>query len=132
VAANATAVVDTQTIRVAIGLEEGQRVATPEDIEQTLSGGGSVPVNHDYPTTDNLRVLDNANAPVEGALLFAYTAVNWNSGHRGENDSTARSITGPDGRWQGIMMLNPGNYVLLVYKPGELQAKTVSLTVASP
>lgn len=114
---------------MAAGGYTSERATNLDKIDQVI-GPGTIPVNHNYGGTDNLRVLDPAGNGVDNVLIYAYLAEDYNAGRRTMNYVVARSITTADGRWERDMYLDAGVYVLVFFKQGYYGPKAVQITVA--
>lgn len=95
-----------------------------------ILGNGTVPVDHDYGGTDALRVLDNVAAPVASATITAYSKADYDAGNRASIYIKGLTTTKPDGRWLNPISLMPGEFYLIVSKPGEFQTTIKALTVS--
>jgi hypothetical protein len=93
---------------------------------QSSQGDGDVLVDHNYGGEDELRITAGG-VGVDGATIRAYLTVEYDSG-----TYTVRgtATTGSDGRWVEPMMLDAGDYTLVISKPGRYAASTVEVTVA--
>lgn len=105
------------------------RDATPVTKSEIQGAGGTV-VDHDYGGTDALAVLTTAGARVAGVTIRAYREADYTAGNRGNDYVVAQTLTDSDGRWSQPMLLDPGDYTLLLFKRGSIESKAVSLTVA--
>jgi hypothetical protein len=104
------------------------RDGTPAKVTD-LTGVGAVPVDHDYGGTDELAVRTATGAGVDGANVWAYRTEDYDAGRRGREFVVAAATTDAAGRWERPMLLDPGEYTLLVFKQGAINAKTHPLTV---
>ena len=105
------------------------RDATPLRADE-LTGGGEALVDHDYGSADALTVMTPAGARVDNATILAYRQSDYDAGRRTPEYVVASTKTDVNGRWASPMMLDPGNYTLLVYKQGAIQSTTVDLIVS--
>jgi len=94
------------------------------------SGTGGISINHNTPTTDNLRAVNTAGVGIPNVQIFAFLASDYQAGNIGSAFLQATAVTGPDGRWLNTMMLAPQTYTFLFGDPGEFQtgAKTLTIT----
>lgn len=126
-----------QTLTVQV---QGQPGDTSIDVETVLvdvtpaaagdlAGMGSVPIDHNYGSIDNLRIVDPSNAGVQDVTISAYLEADYDAGNYTAAFLKGRTKTGADGRWLNPIALNPGDYVLVVAKPGHIQTETVVITV---
>jgi hypothetical protein len=90
----------------------------------------AVMVDHDYGGADALQIVRNDGHPIDGATVHAFVSADWAANRREPEYIVARALTDANGRWTSPMLLNPGNYVLLVYKAGEITSDTFDVTVA--
>lgn len=94
-----------------------------------VSGDGSIVVDHDYGETDALRVT-SGGAGIDNVTIKAYRLADWTAGSRSSTFVVATAMTKADGRWNGPMSLDAGDYVLVFSKQGAFRAKTVEITIA--
>jgi hypothetical protein len=99
-----------------------------EPVSSALLGIGSVAVNHNYPTANNLTLQTSHGAGIGGATIRAYLAAAY-----AINPITAvvRGLTETisDGTWANPVYLDPGDYTIVFVAQGYLTT-AVSLTVA--
>jgi hypothetical protein len=90
------------------------------------TGSGSVPVDHNYGGADALRILEN-DSPFDDATIRAFLAADYAA-----SNFTVQGETSTDnaGRWVAALDLDPGDYSLVVSKPGEIITKVIPLTVS--
>jgi len=100
-------------------------------IATTGQGYGQVPINHDYPLTDSMTILDETLAPVADARVRVYSKTNYDAGRVSENYVIGSTTTDVDGHWIDFIWLDPADYVVVVTKAG-LQTQTVDVTVSAP
>lgn len=92
----------------------------------TWAGLGDILVDHNYGGTDALRVTQDG-VGIDGATIRAYRTTDYNAGtytKRGE------AVTGTDGRWIAPMMLDAGDYTLVISKSSAYQSQVVEITVS--
>jgi hypothetical protein len=105
------------------------RLFTPAQLSD-LIGSGHVVVDHNYGGTDNLTVVSTTGARVANATISAFLASDYNAGRRTSAFVVGMTTTDVNGHWVQPLLLDPGAYILLVYKQGEFQSATVALTVS--
>ena len=94
-------------------------------------GDGSIYVDHDYPTTDSMRILNDNPPydPIEDAFVYFFLTEDWNAGRRNKDrylQAWTRTIN--DGRFLQGVYIDPNEYTVLVVKAGA-HHKTKELTV---
>jgi hypothetical protein len=94
-----------------------------------LVGSGSTPVDHNYGSIDNLRVVDPLGAGIQDVTISAYLEADYDAGNYGPGFLKGRTTTGVDGRWRNPIALDPASYVLVLSKPGVLETEAVTFTV---
>lgn len=94
-----------------------------------LIGSGSNIVDHDYGGEDALAVMTRSGARIDQATIRAYLAADYNAGRRGTEFLVSQTTTNVEGRWVSPMMLDAGDYVLIIFKQGAIETKMVTLTV---
>ena len=94
-----------------------------------FSGTGTVLVNHNYPTTDNMTLLDGAGMPIVGACIYIYLAADFVAGRLAPEYIVARSLTTEGGVWANPVALNPGSYYAYFFKQGSMTPTNVAFTV---
>ena len=95
-----------------------------------IVGSGSVEVNHDYGSTDNLRYITPQAAGIGDAVVRAYLTADYNQGNRAREFIRAEVRTSSDGRWQQTMMLDPNSYTLVYFKSGAYGPDIRQITVS--
>ena len=103
------------------------RDATPLRGEEVI-GSGEVIVDHNYPSSDAMRVLGSQGQSLDGVRITAYLASDYNSGARGPSFIRGQTTTDANGRWRSPLMLQPESYVLLATRSG-YTATLISLGV---
>jgi hypothetical protein len=87
----------------------------------------AVMVNHNYPDTDDLRVVDVANEPVEGVVITVFTLANYAAGI--VDTWVAQTDTDTNGRWtQPIDLDEAETYVVHFEKISEYGPTTIEIT----
>jgi hypothetical protein len=95
-----------------------------------VSGKGDTEVDHNYPTSDNLRVLDGDSNPVEGVTVTAFLKTDYDAGNRGTGYVRGRTTTLDDGRWEHAIYLDTGTtYTIQFTKSGAIEITTQEITV---
>lgn len=92
-------------------------------------GNGSVLVNHDYPTDDNMTLLDGAGMPIVGACIYIYTAADYTANNLGPTYIVGKSTTTTGGKWNRPIALNPGSYYAYYFKQGAMTPTAVAFVV---
>jgi hypothetical protein len=100
--------------------------------DQPAIGNGCVPVNHDYPTIDNLSYRLSDCCGVAGASVKIFPATSLVNGDFSNAALIAETITTAAGHWQHVINMNPGTYVLVFEKPGVAGPDFVDLTIPEP
>jgi hypothetical protein len=104
------------------------RDVTPAKITD-FTGGGSVLVDHNYGGTDALTVMTLSNVRIDNATILAYRRDDYLAGQRTSEFVVGQTTTNVDGRWVSPIMLDVGEYTLLVYRQGVITAKSFNLSV---
>jgi hypothetical protein len=95
-----------------------------------VAGRGDTEVDHNYPTSDNLRVLNQDSDPVSGATISAFLKTDYDAGNRGTGYLKGRTSTLDDGRWaQPIYLATGVTYTIQVTKSGSIEITTTEITV---
>ena len=94
-----------------------------------LVGTGSIPVDHNYGSIDNYRVVDPGGAGVQDMTISAYLESDYDAGNYGPGFLKGRTTTDVNGRWRNPIALDPAAYVLVLSKPGEYETEAVVITV---
>lgn len=101
----------------------------PKPSTSSLDGDGSILVNHDYGGTDALKIVDQFGVGIDNATVRVYTADDYNAGSTELQFVVAETRTDVNGRWESSLMLDPGDYVLLVFKQKVAAPQAIELTV---
>lgn len=89
----------------------------PAAVVKTNLSMGKVLVDHDYGSSDNLRVVGPNGAPIGDAKVFAFKQADWLAYNRRVPEQATTTLA--DGRWGTPMRLEPGfTYVLVVERRG--------------
>jgi hypothetical protein len=89
---------------------------------------GPVAVDHDTGGTDAMRFVGATGAGIAGASVRIYDRADWDAGRRAATSVRASTGTRPDGRWTTPLMLDPGDYAVLISYPG-FQPSVTYITV---
>lgn len=92
---------------------------------------GAVAVDQDYGGDDSLTVVTEAGAGIDGATIRAYLASDYAAGNTGAAFIVSQTLTDVAGHWVTPMLLDPGNYTLLIFRQGLNLARVVPLTVTA-
>ena len=95
----------------------------------TLLGVGAVAVTENYGGDGEYRVIDLDGSPVSEAWVRAFTMENWEHGNRTNEYMAAQTITDTAGNWLTPLMLDPGEYVLIIFKKDVFRTTLVNLIV---
>jgi hypothetical protein len=91
-------------------------------------GTGSVAVDHDYPTANNLKFATSGGQGIGGALVRAYLASEYASSPAAAT-IRGQTLTLDSGAWANVIDLDPGSYQV-VFKAEGFETTVVSLTVS--
>jgi hypothetical protein len=83
-----------------------------------LLGGGHVRVTHDYGGDDNLAYRTGQGQGIAGATVLVFLKEDYDAGRRQDGFARARTTTDNAGRWRHVLMLEPGDYVMVAYRTG--------------
>jgi hypothetical protein len=126
---------DVVSIRV-IGLAADTAVDTVASLRDVtpakmadLQGSGPIQVDHDYGGPDNLAVETSTGVRVDNASIRCFRYADYASGRRSQEFVVATVSTDVNGRWTSPMMLDVGDYSLLVFKQGVIRPRVVHLVV---
>lgn len=105
--------------------------AAVQDVRDNLTtGSGSVSgINHNYPTTDNLLLIDENGNPLSQVEVHIFTKAKWDAGNRESSDREAQTFTDVNGRWTDTVSLDPGVYVIAGKRAGATQVDETEFTV---
>lgn len=131
----------TRTIMVsrAIALESGDRVsvrvrgapgdtsvtvvATLRDstpvLQSDILGVGEILVDHDYPTTDNMRATTPDGVGIQDVDIKAFLTSEYDAGLRSGEAIRGQTKTDVNGRWIASLSLDAGNYTFVFARPGK-------------
>ena len=120
-----------QVYRVPVNLLAADLAVLPVTQELSKSGTGSQRVTHNYGSPDALvyRHGPDASCGIGGARVRAFPAGAYAAGER--ELFTASTETTADGRWAGVLQLDPGNYILEFSKLGAFGPDTIAITVTT-
>jgi hypothetical protein len=104
---------DDLSVNVAATLRDSTPLRGPE-----VFGAGDIPVDHDYPTEDNLRVVTALDAGVPNAKIRAFLEADYSAGRRSSAYVRGQTTTAADGRWSEPLALAAGRYSFVVTRAG--------------
>jgi hypothetical protein len=78
------------------------------------TGTGTIPVDHDFGGDDALRFESAPGVGIGNAEVRAYRRVDYDMGLHSSQYVVAWTTTGDDGRWRSPLMLDPGDYAILM------------------
>ncbi len=93
-----------------------------------IVGTGTVSIDHNFGSTDALRILANGT-PVADVNIRAFVTTDYAAGRKANLYVVGQSKTGTNGRWVAAMRLDPGSYTLEFSKPGQYRINTTTITV---
>jgi hypothetical protein len=128
-----------QTLEV---LVTGNNLDTVVDVEAVLDdttpatitdlvGEGSIPVDHNYGGTDELRIVSAPDVGVLDANITAFLKSDYDSGNRSHQYVRGRTTTNINGRWRNTLALAPEVYVLVISKPQVIVTYTHELDLTA-
>ena len=90
---------------------------------------GSIPVDHNYPTTDSLRYLDVQGSGIDNASIVIYLKDDYINNNKSKDFIKGSSTTKMDGRWNSPIYLDSDlTFIVEFYKQGEFQVTTSEIT----
>ena len=93
------------------------------------TGPGTIQVDHDYCTPDELAYTDPDGNGIVGATILAFAKADYDAGSRDLEHAVASSSTMANGRWSYAMLLCDGeDYVLVFEKTGYFGPTAVEIT----
>jgi hypothetical protein len=115
---------------IGVCIENGRTKLTEAAIENLLeqTGGGSIPVDQDFPTENALCYIKNG-IPVDNAEIKAYLKSDYCAGRRSNEYVKGASVTTVTGDWLTPIMLDPAEYIIQFFKQGECGPDTACITV---
>lgn len=113
----------------AVSLTSSLRDVTPAKVTD-LVGSGAVPVDHDYGGTDELAVQTPDGVGIAGVSVIVYYAADYDASRRSAAYVIATGKTTVGGRWVAPILINPGDYVLVMEKSPGFRAQAKRLTVS--
>jgi hypothetical protein len=87
------------------------------DLPDVSAGNGDILVDNNYGGTDALTITDSIGNPIDEATIRAYLTSEYNAGNY--TNVLASATTGTDGKWIAPMMLDAGQYTLIVSATGQ-------------
>lgn len=103
---------------------------TPVTVGES-TGTGQTLVDHNYPTANNMTLLDGAGEPIVGACIYIYLDADFTDGNLAPEFIVAKSTTIEGGIWKQPVALNDGAYVAYFFKQGVMSPTSLSFTVGS-
>lgn len=100
------------------------RDSTPV-LRSEVLGIGNINVDHDYPTTDNMRVITPEGAGIQNVDIKTYLTSDYNAGIRGVDAIRGQTKTDAEGRWSAPFDLGAGSYTFVFTGTGRLPALQV-------
>lgn len=107
---------------------------TPANL--TVGGTGTTPpapftntvqVDHNYPTTDNLRYMAPDGTPIQGAQIRVYLKSDYDAGRL--SSPVGVSLTDAFGRWTNPVLVNPGfSYTVQFFLPNQFGPDVITVT----
>jgi hypothetical protein len=94
-----------------------------------VGGGGSTPVDHNFPNTGDMLILLSDDTPVIGACIYIYTQADYTAGNTEPQYVIGQSVTTNGGAWKYPISLDAGSYVAYVFKQGVMSATTLNFVV---
>ena len=110
-------------------IDGGVIVSAPITLIERTIGSGTIYINHNYPTVDNLLVADPDGSPQGGVLIKWYLKSDWDAGNRGASFARGETVTNTDGRWNTGLFVTAGEITLTFSKTG-YYFKNRSITVS--
>jgi len=101
-------------------------------IRTALTGAGSVRVDHDFGSTDALRIVDGDGDGLDGVWIQCFLKSDYDAGHLSEDYCVATTQTTVTGRWIRPMYLDPATYTLVAFKENIYGPDAVEITVEEP
>jgi len=95
----------------------------------TLTGLGTVAVDHNYGGTDALRYVDGVGSGIDNADIVIYLKSDYDAGNLAAGYVKAKTNTDVNGRWANPLNLDPATYTIYFYKQGEYGPDTQEITV---
>lgn len=89
---------------------------------------GMVKIDHNFGGQDNLAYKTETGSGVFGADIRLFRKRDWDAGNRSARFVYARATTDKDGRWTAPVTVPPGEYVVVVGKPGAYGPNTCEIT----
>lgn len=90
---------------------------------------GDVLVNHNYPSVDNMRFIDEHGNGIDNAVIIAFLKEDYINNRKSHAYIKAFTTTKMDGRWKSDFMLDKDlTYIVEFYKQGEFNIATKEIT----
>lgn len=128
---------DLVSLRV-IGLPQDTSVDTDSTLRnvtplryEEIGGSGIVAIDHNYGGLDNLTVETYAGVRLSEVIIWAYRREDYEAGNYNISFVLGQSTTNQNGQWVAPIMLDPGDYTLLVFKQGVIESTFVNITVTA-
>jgi len=116
----------------ALGISTSQQVI---DSTNTILGklgvlsNGNILIDENYPSTDNLRYLNNSGTGIDNASIVVFLKEDFNLGNKSSSFIKGSSTTKMDGRWSNPIYLDPNlTFVVQFFKQGEYQPTSIEIT----
>jgi len=85
-------------------------------IRAALTGAGSVRVDHNFGSTDALRIVDGDGDGIDGVWIQCFIKSDYDAGNRSASFAKGSTQTTVTGRWLRPLYLDPGVYTLCCFK----------------
>lgn len=106
------------------------RDVTPVELSQ-IPGLGNIVVDHNYGGSNVLSYETSGSVGISGATILIYNSTDYDAGNNGSQFVVARSSTNSLGHWVTPVLLFPGSYTLIYFKPGAFGPDVRVITVTS-
>jgi hypothetical protein len=94
-----------------------------------VRGAGTIAVDHDFPTVDNLRYIDTNGSGIDNGIILVYLTSDYMNGNNTINFIKGTSSTKMDGRWIDPIYLDSGlSFTIVFYKQGAFSITTKEIT----
>ena len=93
-----------------------------------IVGAGDVPVDHNFGSTDALRIVDSGGSGVADAEIRAFLKSDWDSGNRNATKIKGLTSTKDDGRWRYPLYLSDNVAYVLQITGNGIAEKTTEVT----
>ena len=98
-------------------------------IQAALTGAGSVRIDHDFGSTDALRIVDGNGDGIDGVWIRAFLKSDYDAGRKSEDYCVATTQTTVTGRWLRPLYLDPATYTLVAFKENSYGPNASEITV---